>query len=181
MNLSKGISLIPIFSPVNFFIIGDSMGVGFQFPLVRMQETYLGWSTIFFWQEFWYIANGVIAGRSAFSILLWLGGVILLAAVAFLLFINRGYGRRGLTVFGLGCALLMISTMVQYGPLFHGPAGIAIPIGLPLLIVIGYFFWKEVARSDTAGEINDDLSESNSAPVAAPLAASASTDADAND
>ena len=36
----------------------------------------------------------------------------------------------------------MISTMVQYGPLFHGPAGIAIPIGLPLLVVIGYLLWE---------------------------------------
>ena len=120
--------------------------------LSEFMETYLGWSIISIWREFQFVTDGIITGRTAFSILLWIGGVACSSPwQRFLILSNRGYGRRGVIVYGLGCALLMISTMVQYGPLFNGPAGIAIPIGLPLLIVIGYFLWKDAADTGSDG------------------------------
>ena len=175
---SKVIPLIPFILPINVFLIGDFFGAGLQFPLIRIQETHLGWSIIFIWREFWYVANGVITGRSAFSIHLWIGGVLLLVTAAVLLNSNRGHETRGVTVYGLACALLMGSTIVQYGPLFSGPAGVCVPIGLPLLVVIGYILWKDAADTGTTDESDDDLAEAGDA---APLPASAGADASADD
>ncbi len=156
--------LIPFIFPINVYLIGDSLGAGLQFALVRIQETYLGWSIIPLWREIQFITSGLITGRTAISILLWLIGVGFLLAAAILLVSNRKYGRRGVTIYGIGCALLMVSTMVQYGPLFNGPAGVAIPIGLPLLIVIGYFLWKDANRPAREDD-DDDLSEPDDASV----------------
>ena len=37
--------------------------------------------------------------------------------------------------------LYLTSIIIQYGPLFHGPAGVAIPVGLPLIFIISYWFY----------------------------------------
>ncbi len=66
--------------------------------------------------------------------------------------------------------------MDQYGPLFHGPAGIAIPIGLPLLVVIGYLLWKDAAGTGTVDECDDDFADEDDAPLAAPAGADSSAD-----
>jgi len=51
-----------------------------------------------------------IDGRSALATLLWTLGV-----------------------------LLLLSCTAQYGPLFHGPAGWCVPVGLPLIFGIAWF------------------------------------------
>ena len=56
-----------------------------------------------------------------------------------------------------------------------GPAGIAIPIGLPLLVVIGYLLWKDTDIG-TEDKGDDDLSEPDDAPLAAPAGADSSAD-----
>lgn len=70
----------------------------------------------------------------------------------------------------------MVWTMLQYGPLFNGPAGVAIPIGLPLLAVIGYILWKDTASPDAMEEHNDAFSGENEAEPAAPADADAGGD-----
>ncbi len=82
-------------------------------------------------------------------------------------------------VYGLGCALLMVSTMVQYGPFFNGPAGIAIPIGLPVLIVIGYFLWKDAIVPTRWKRMTMTSPNQDDASYAEPLAAPGSADAGA--
>ena len=57
------------------------------------------------------------------------------------------------------------------------PAGIAIPIGLPLLVVIGYLLWKDAADTETGDEGDDDLAEEDdAAPRPAPAGADSSAD-----
>lgn len=122
--------------------------------------------------------DGIIVGRTALSIFVWTGGTLLLVAAAILIFSNRRTGRTGVITYGLACVLFVISTMLQYGPLFKGPAGVAIPIGLPLLVVIGNFLWKDAAVTGTADERDDDLSEEDDAPL---LTAPAGADSGADD
>jgi len=46
-----------------------------------------------------------------------------------------------LTIFGgilLGC-----SQLVQYGVLLHGEKGFSIPIGIPIILVIGWWMYRE--------------------------------------
>ena len=57
-----------------------------------------------------------------------------------------------------------------------GPAGIAIPIGLPLLVVIGYYVWKDAAGTGTEDKSGGDVTEPNDAPLAATARADSSGD-----
>lgn len=175
MNLARGIPLIPFIFPINVYLIGGSIGAGFQLLLVRIVESFHGWSMIFLWRELEIVLNREITGRTAFSILFWVAGTALLALAAILIVSSHGDGRRNIKIYGLGCALLVISTIVQYGPLFHGPAGVAIPIGLPLLVIIGYLLWKDVART---GALDDDevVETTGAASLSAPVAPNASTE-----
>jgi hypothetical protein len=33
--------------------------------------------------------------------------------------------------------------MAQYGPFFHGPAGVSIPVGVPAVIGIGWWMYRD--------------------------------------
>lgn len=57
-----------------------------------------------------------------------------------------------------------------------GPAGVAIPIELPLLNVIGYLLGKDAAGTGSVDEGDDDLSDEDDAPYAAPTAPDAGAD-----
>jgi len=37
---------------------------------------------------------------------------------------------------------MLASLIQQYGPLLHGPAGIAIPVGLPLVFAVGWWVYR---------------------------------------
>lgn len=155
MDARRGIPIIPFLFPINVYLIGDAIGAGIQFLLLRFVGSFSGRSIIPVWREVQLVTSGIITGRTALSIALWAGGVIILAGTAALLISNRGEPRKNVVGYGIGCAFLVVSTMVQYGPLFHGPAGVAIPIGIPALAVIGYLLWKDV-RSGADPDEDDD-------------------------
>jgi hypothetical protein len=56
----------------------------------------------------------------------------------------------------------------------------AIPIGLPLLVLIGYLLWRDAADTQTTDEGDDDLSEEDDASYVTPLTAPAGADAGAD-
>ena len=130
--------------PVNIYVIGDRLGAGIQWPLFRYQETYLGGSLITIFSDAGYVIQGIIYGKTAFSIVLWILGAILLT-MAFLmsLFPEKSYSTRfrGFALI-FGALLFLLSSFVQYGLLFHGPAGITIPIGIPVLLFLGVVLLK---------------------------------------
>ena len=45
--------------------------------------------------------------------------------------------------------------MLQFGPYFHGPVGIAIPIGIPLMFVIGGWMYMEGQKEEAGNEDQD--------------------------
>jgi len=174
MKLARFVSLVSFVFPINIYFIGDNLGTGIQIPFLRFQYTAAGLRTMFIWREVELVLNGIIGGRTALSILVWLGGSLLLIAAAILFLSNREIGKMGVITYGLGCALFVISTMIQYGPLFNGPAGVAIPIGLPLLVVVGYLLWRDAIGSGSI-EKDDDAS------CTAPLNVLCSAEGDADD
>ncbi len=180
MKLSRLASLASFFIPINLYFIGNFLGTGLQTPFLRIQDTPVGLQTMFIWREVELVLNGTIEGQTALSILVWMGGGLLLVAAAILILSNRRTERIGVITYGMGCVLFVSSTMLQYGPFFNGPAGVAIPIGLPLLAVIGCLLWKDViARS--AEEHGDGLLGPDDASVAAPSSASGSAEATADE
>jgi len=52
---------------------------------------------------------------------------------------------------GAGAAFLL-SCVAQYGPLFHGPEGVCIPVGLPLVFAAAWF----VLRGEGEEENRED-------------------------
>ncbi|NVO67765.1 hypothetical protein [Methanofollis tationis] len=48
-------------------------------------------------------------------------------------------------VAGAGAASLA-SCVAHYGPLFHGPAGVCVPVGVPLVFAVAWFVWQGEGR-----------------------------------
>lgn len=139
--------------PMNIYIIGDAIGAALQFPLLRYQQTYLGDGVITVLRDFDYVTSGTITGRSALSILLWILGTLLLVAAIIYFAARRQEGYESfrtplsLLVGGAGGAYLA-SCFAQYGFTLHGPAGLAVPVGVPLIFAIAAYILKAEGMDD---------------------------------
>ncbi|HVN65776.1 MAG TPA: hypothetical protein VMT31_04060 [Methanomicrobiales archaeon] len=135
---------ITLLIPVNIYVIGDWLGAGIQWPLLRYQETYLGRNVISILTDSWYIREGIFHGRTALSTGIWILGAILLV-LAFLIALSQERERlkrvRGYLILS-GAVFFMIASVIQYGLFLSGPAGIAIPVGIPILLLLGLILLK---------------------------------------
>jgi len=139
-------SFILNFVPMTIYTIGDWLGTGVQFPWFTYIISYQGTSLISAYNNLWYVAFGILSLKTAVSILLWEAGTVLLAAATCLLpYEHPNWSTRhrisGLLTILAGIAMLA-SLIQQYGPLLHGPAGFAIPVGLPLVFAIGWWIYR---------------------------------------
>jgi hypothetical protein len=165
------ISLLNVI-PSTIIIIGDWIGTGVQFPWFSYIVSYQGTSLISAYSNLGYVTSGILSLKSAISILLWEAGTVLLAAATCLLLYEhakRSTRHRvpGLLTILAGIAMLA-SLIQQYGPLLHGPAGIAIPVGLPLVFVVGWWVYRyeavDASPADEGGEEGTGESEPEPAP-----------------
>ncbi|MDH7510300.1 MAG: hypothetical protein QHH04_04585 [Methanolinea sp.] len=144
--------LILLVVPLNLYVIGDWLGSGVQWALFRYQETFYGPSLITVASDTGYVSSGLIAGRTAVSFILWDAGAVILVVsfLVILLAVAEGkvqwirYAGVAVAVSGV---LLVASCIVQYGPLFAGPAGFSVPIGIPLVFAAAWILfageWSE--------------------------------------
>lgn len=138
---------IVLILPMKIYVIGESLGAGLQCSFLRYQQTYLGTSLITLADDLGYVTSSLIGGRSALSILAWaLGTALLLAAAGYLVY-RRDDGitalRRPLALLiASGAVAYLLSCVLQYGPLLHGPAGLAIPVGVPLIFAVAIYILK---------------------------------------
>lgn len=129
--------------PIHFFIVGDNYGYGIQGFFYRYQEAPQGISFIPLTNEIGYVTSGLIDGKSALSIIMWVLGSFLFY-IAFFLFLLKYHADErihyriisGLIL--LSCISLIISSVIQYGIIFSGPAGISILFGIPFLLFFGW-------------------------------------------
>ena len=155
--------LILIF-PVNIYIIGDAIGAGLQSSFIRYQQTYLGTSIITLAGDLGYVTSGTIGGQSALSILLWALGTALLVVAAGYLVYSRGEAitaiRKPLALLVAGgAAAYLLSCVAQYGPTLHGPAGFAVPVGVPLILAVAWYILKVEGDEVEYEEEEDDYEE----------------------
>jgi len=140
--------------PLNIYIIGDWMGTGVQWALFRYQQTYMGSNVIFLNQDVQYILDGFIRGKTTLFVLFWLLGVLFLVLVV--LVSENTPGKAGTRHVGILCVLcgtsFVMGDFIQYGILMHGPAGICIPIGIPVFLVAGISLYFLGSEND--GQIN---------------------------
>ena len=142
------ISLFILFIPVYFFIIGDFYGSGFQTPFFRYQDVFLGSFLVIISNDVYNVMTGFFQGTMVPAVLLWcLGTVFLVVNMVLLLVdpspINRITRRNGVLIIIAGIFFLA-SIIVHYGPLFSNPTGFAVPIGLPLIFLIGVWMYRWV-------------------------------------
>jgi hypothetical protein len=139
INIPKIFLWVLFVIPLNIYVIGDWLGTGVQWALFRYQQTYMGSNLILLNQDVQYILDGFTGGKTTLSILVWITGIIFLL-LALLVFGNtpRKSAARHVGIlcilYGLTC---LISDVIQYGIFLHGPAGICIPIGIPIIFMAG--------------------------------------------
>jgi hypothetical protein len=156
-NKIRLISLFILFIPVYFFTIGDLYGSGFQTPLFRYQDIFLGSFLVLISNDVNNIFTGFSTGIQVPIVLLWCLGSFFLVMNIVLLFVDRApIGRiirwSGILILISGLFFLF-SLILHYGPLFHNRSDIAIPLGLPLIFLIGvWMFQFEVNDENTADE-----------------------------
>jgi hypothetical protein len=91
-----------------------------------------------------FILAGIYTGRTALSVILWTIGTIVLTLTTIC---SLGYWNRlprqylRFIIAGIAGAgvLYLASCIAQYGPLFHGGAGISIPLGVLILFLFAVF------------------------------------------
>jgi hypothetical protein len=134
--------------PQSLYVIGDYMAWGIRFPLFRYQDSSYGSSIISVVRELQFVIMGSVGGlgsRTAIATYLWWAGLVVLFAAAVLiiswhLLDNPDHARYpGPLILITGC-LFLLWAVAQYGPLFFGPSGYSIPVGVPILWYCGYQF-----------------------------------------
>jgi hypothetical protein len=145
---------ITLLIPVNIYIVGDWLGTGIQWALLRYQETYLGRNVLTIFTDSGYILQGTLQGRTALSTGIWiLGAFLLVLGLAMALFGQREPTRRARGSLLLSASLLfLLSLVIQYGLLLHGLAGMTVPVGVPALLVLGLLLRQGERGEPPAGK-----------------------------
>jgi hypothetical protein len=158
-RLPLALQLFVWFIPMNIYIIGDWMGSGIQWLIFRYQETNIGNSSLLFDREIHWILSSQITGKSAISIELWgLGILVIFAATILILlayyFLNSNYIRLAAFLNLGGVLLLVLAILNLYGLTLQGPAGIAIPFGIPVILGVAYYQYRWTLHSGEESETN---------------------------
>ena len=128
--------------PLNIYVIGDNLAEGVQWALFRYQQSPVGNSLILIHKDIHYVAGGILKGASASSTVIWVAGAVLLVAAAVVLALAAVQGSPGLIrpagiltiVTGV---LFLLAEIVEYGPALFNLHGSSIPIGVPVVLVVG--------------------------------------------
>jgi hypothetical protein len=130
--------------PLHVYTIGVNQGIGIQGTFYRYQVTDYGSMMITMMQDIWYVISGTYSQRTTVTIILWVTGSIFLVIATLINLIRPDYFNQhhkastGFLLMGAGL-LFIISCMAQFGPFFHGRAGISLPFGGFLLMVLGIY------------------------------------------
>jgi hypothetical protein len=147
--------------PINIYVIGDWLGTGVQWALLRYQQTYLGTSLILVTKDITYVLTGVISGRSGISYILWAAGVLLFI-IATIMVILANINEESTLIWKAalftitGGFLLALSIIMQYGILFSSQSGFAIPVGIPIILIIGWWMYQEKREDDMKDDDTTD-------------------------
>jgi hypothetical protein len=112
--------------------------------MVRYQITPWGNSLFPLSEELQFVTSGIYSGKSALMVIFWTAGTFVLLLTTFFSLVQGNrlahedlrYILVGITVAGI---LYLASCIAQYGPLFHGPAGVSLPIGILILFLFAVF------------------------------------------
>jgi uncharacterized membrane protein YbjE (DUF340 family) len=156
MNNKKFLLLLhvlPLVIPVNIYAIGNGFGEGIQWALFKYQRVvYQGVtrsSLITVSNDIGYVLSGILTGRSGLSVIIWCAGALMLT-LALLIFILSAYfvpgsgcNRKNPYLVIIAGVLFVVSCMLQYGYLLNGVAGFSVPVGVPLIVGLGWWLYRQ--------------------------------------
>ncbi len=119
------------------------MGSGIHWLVFRYQQTNMGNSLIVINRETGFIFSNIITGKGAMSIILWdIGACLIFIATMMMLYAvvkdHEQSVKRAAVCNIAGALVLTLSMVLLYGITLNGPAGFAIPFGIPVIIIIAY-------------------------------------------
>jgi hypothetical protein len=152
------VSLLVFLIPVYFFTIGDNYGGGFQTPIFRYQEIFLGSFMILISNDLYNVITGFFQASMASAVLLWGLGFFCLVFNAIYVFIGKKPFKQIIKWSGILIVIsgifFLVSLLVHYGPLFHNSSGTAIPLGLLLIFLLGiWVYQKKDEQEDIDGTV----------------------------
>jgi hypothetical protein len=152
------VSLLVFLIPVYFFTIGDSYGGGFQTPVFRYQEIFLGSFMIFISNDLYHVVTGFFQAPMVSAVILWGLGFFCLLVNAIYVFIGKKPFKQIIRSSGIFIVIsgifFLVSLLVRYGPLFHNSSGAAIPLGLLLIFLLGiWVYQKKDGPEDIDGQV----------------------------
>ena len=132
------------FVPLNIYVIGNDLAHGVQWALFRYQQSYLGNSLILIHKDFMYVADGILRGSSAYRPSSGSPGRFFSSPRSSLLALPPYRAQpawyRPAGILTVTCGVLFFAAMiVEYGPTLANGHGSSVPVGVPLILVTG--FW----------------------------------------
>lgn len=135
--------------PVSIYVIGDWMGSGIHWLFFRYQQTNMGNSLILIDRETGFVLSKMITGKSAVSIIVWDIGTCLIVLATLLIFYaliqdHEQSMKRAAVCNVTGALALTFSMVLLFGITLNGPAGFAIPFGIPVILIIAYLQYSGI-------------------------------------
>jgi len=145
--------------PLNIYMWGDWILVNVQWAFFRYQQSPYGNSLILGFKDMLYILNGQSTGLyNIAAAVFWTTGVIIL--IAGLIITIVAYTRKEseklktASYFTLaGGIFLGLSALCR----FNG--GFAIPVGIPIILIIGWWMCKEADETDQTENEPEDVAQ----------------------
>ncbi len=151
--------------PLNIYMWGDWLVVNVQWALFRYQQSEYGTSLILGYKDILYIFLGMNTGwYNIAAALFWTTGAIILLIglyITIIACIEQNFEKiRTASYFTLsGGTLLCLSALCR----FFG--GFAIPVGVPVILILGWWMYQgNFEDDDTGQESGEEKEEAESAP-----------------
>ncbi|MFA5330753.1 MAG: hypothetical protein WC342_00090 [Methanoregula sp.] len=134
--------------PVNIVGTTDFVMCGIQWGLVRYTHEAGGDQLLSFSSELYSVVTGTLTSGNAPAAILWGTGVIILLAALFINIVSLWqmtgtWSRRAGAVTIAAGFCFLVADIARYGPLFSGPAGWCIPLGIPAIFILGIWGWRQ--------------------------------------
>jgi hypothetical protein len=142
--------------PLNVYMWGDWLLVNVQWALVRYQQSPYGPSIIPIYNDILYIVQGQTTGMyNILAASFWAIGSVLLLLALLLTLIAWVNERPGLT---RTTSILMLCSGVFFcfSALGRFVGGFSIPIGVPIILFIGWWMYQQKLKPDDDEDIPDD-------------------------
>lgn len=148
--------------PLNFYIVGDLILVNAQWALFRYQQFSLGNSLILGYQDIIYIQKGLSTGLyNIAATLFWTAGavILLIGLIISLVAYTQKESEKMTTA---SYFTLAGGIFLGLSAIFRFNGGFAIPVGVPVILVTGWWMYRlaeESDESEESEEIDDDADE----------------------